>query len=64
MKPGYKTTEFYAMLAGIVVTLLVTTGVIGESDSSTWQGLLAELLPALGGIVAYIWSRTQVKRAN
>ena len=63
-KPGFKTTEFYAMLAGVIVSLLLSANVIGENDSATWQALLAELLPAVGGIVMYIWSRTQVKRGN
>ena len=52
------------MLAGVIVSLLLSANVIGENDSATWQALLAELLPAVGGIVMYIWSRTQVKRSN
>lgn len=64
IKPGIKTTEFYAMLAGVIVSLLLSANVIGDNDSATWQALLSELLPAVGGIVMYIWSRTQVKRSS
>jgi len=61
VKTGYKTSEFYAMLAGVIVSVLLAANLIGENEGGTWQALLAELLPAVGGIVMYIWSRTKVK---
>lgn len=63
IKPGIKTSEFYAMLAGVIVSILLQANIIGESEAQTWQTLIAELLPAIGGIVMYIWSRTKVKVA-
>ena len=61
VKPGFKTTEFYAMAAGIIVTLMLASNVIGESEQADWQAMVVEMLPGAGGIIMYIWSRTKVK---
>lgn len=60
LKPGYKTTEFYITLAGLVLGLLVGNGVLSEENSNVIMQILALLIPALLP-VAYTLARTWLK---
>lgn len=68
MKPGYRTTEFAAVLASLVVTVLVLLDVVNRGDEAHLRDALGEILMAVGTllsnaaiIVAYIRSRTELK---
>lgn len=71
MKPGYRTTEFATVLASLVVTVLVLLGVVNDGDKAPLRDALGEIVMALGTllsnaaiIVAYIRSRTELKRGT
>lgn len=68
LKPGYRTTEFAAVLASLVVTILVLAGVINAEDEARWRETVLQMVLAIGTllsnaaiIVAYIRSRTALK---
>ena len=68
LKPGIKTTEFYATLALLVGALLVAFDVIQPAEQENVQAMLAELLTALAAffsaahvVARYIHGRTQLK---
>ena len=70
-KAGYRTTEFAAVLASLVVTILALAGVINADEEEGLHGALVEIVLALGSllsnaaiIVAYIRSRTVLKGAG
>ncbi len=60
-KPGYKTTEFYAMIANTILSVLAAVGIISHAEVTELNALVTPLITAVLGIVAYIWSRTSVK---
>jgi hypothetical protein len=69
MKAGYRTTEFSTVLASLAVTVLVLLGVVDGRDEAPLREALVEIVLALGSllsnaaiIVAYIRSRTELKR--
>lgn len=69
MKAGYRTTEFAALVASLVVTILVLSGVMNAEEEAAVHGALVEIVLALGSlltntavVVAYIRSRTELKR--
>lgn len=70
-KAGYRTTEFATVLASLVVTVLVLAGVVDAGDEARLQDALVEIVLAIGSllsnaaiIVAYIRSRTELKRGQ
>jgi uncharacterized membrane protein len=69
MKPGYRTTEFVAMGAALVVAGLVAAGVLAPEEKEGATAVLSEaamaavaLWGALRAVVAYIEGRTALKR--
>lgn len=69
MKAGYRTTEFATVLASLLVTVLVLAGLVDGGDEARLQDALVQIVLALGSllsnaaiIVAYIRSRTALKR--
>ena len=67
-KPGIKTSEFYATLAVLIVSLLVAFGVVDPSDEDTLAAAATDLLMALAALIAaaqvvakYIHGRTTLK---
>lgn len=62
-KPGYLTTEFYAMIANTILSILVTFNILDKASAENIYTLIVPLITALLGIVAYTYSRTVVKRA-
>lgn len=71
VKPGYKTTEFYIVIIGSVLSIAVAAGVLSGQEAqeitiasteviNALTALAGALAPILG-TVAYIWSRTRVK---
>jgi hypothetical protein len=68
MKPGYRTTEFVAMAAGLVVAALVAAGVLAPEEKEGATAVLSEaavavvaLWGALRAVVSYIEGRTALK---
>lgn len=71
MKAGYRTTEFAAVLASLVVTVLVLAGVVNAEEEAEVHDALVQIVLAVGSllsnaaiIVAYIRSRTMLKTGN
>ena len=65
VKPGYKTSEFIATMVGSIVSLMVMAGVIEPTSASEIQELTIQIVSgivALGVLVSYILSRTEVKK--
>ncbi len=69
MQPGVKTSEFMALVAAKLVSLLIVAGVISASQQDQWQTNVANALVGiiaiwqiLAGVRAYIESRTGQKR--
>ena len=67
-KPGIKTSEFYATIAVLVVSLLVAIGVVDPGDEETLAAAATDLLLALAALIAaaqvvarYIHGRTTLK---
>lgn len=67
-KPGYRTTEFYATLAALLVAALVAFGLVAKEDAGTITAALTDAITALVSlavaarvVVEYIRNRTAVK---
>lgn len=58
-KPGYKTTEFYFVLAALVVGMLIASGAVAEA--STWGKAIAFVASALTAM-GYTFVRGSVKK--
>lgn len=61
MIKGYKTSEFWLMLAAQLVAFLIGAGVFAET--STWGKALAVVASILGAI-GYTAARSSVKKAD
>ena len=61
MKPGIKTSELWITVAAQIVALLQVYGVLGDVEASAWLQLVTALI-AVVPMVAYIWSRTELKK--
>uniref|UniRef100_A0A6M3KTB0 Uncharacterized protein n=1 Tax=viral metagenome TaxID=1070528 RepID=A0A6M3KTB0_9ZZZZ len=64
LKPGYKTTEFWTVMANAVFMALVSFGLIEQASADALLALIVTLIAAVLPMVLYIWSRTQVKAAG
>ena len=64
MKQGYKTTEFWLTILGLIAGALVATGVLTENEGVTLQEAVVGLVMAILPIWQYIQSRTAVKVAS
>ncbi len=69
-KPGYKTSEFWATLAGQLLTLLALAGLIAPGDLGSLQDAVGKCITAAAlfltnawVVVSYIRSRTQLKQS-
>lgn len=67
-KPGYRTTEFYATLAALLVAALVAFGLVAKEDAGTITTALADAIAAIVSlavaarvVVEYIRNRTALK---
>lgn len=67
-KPGYRTTEFYATLAALLVAALVAFGVVAQDDAPGLEAALADAIAAIVSlavaarvVVEYIRNRTALK---
>lgn len=58
---GLGTTEFWAMISGLLAGTSVKTGALGTG--SVWETIAGLALDAIS-IGFYIWSRTRVKATN
>lgn len=58
VKPGYKTSEFYFVLAAVVVGMLIASGAI--SETSSWGKAIAFVATALTAM-GYTFVRGSVK---
>ena len=68
VKPGIKTTEFYATLAALLVALAITFGLVDPADEQPLTAALADVLTAVASLLAaahvvarYIHGRTALK---
>ncbi len=64
-KPGYKTTEFWAMILMGCFGLLLVTGVITNTQSNTWllyANNIAGSIMTCVSVVSYIFSRGKAKQ--
>lgn len=61
VKPGYLTTEFWAMLINLLLNALVAAGVLRSADVEPLGALLVPLVVAAAGVVAYVIGRSYVK---
>ena len=68
LKPGIKSSEFYATLAVMIVALLVIFGVVDPAEEQELAAALTDLLAALAALVSaahvvarYIQGRTTLK---
>lgn len=57
-KPGFKTSEFWLMVAASILGILMASGVIVEG--SIWYQIVGGAIAVLSGL-GYTWSRTRVK---
>jgi len=67
MQPGLKTSEFYVTLGSMIASLLVMSGLIAPEKTGEVQEVIVQAiggLVALGTVVAYIYSRTTLKRTE
>lgn len=65
MKSGLKTSEFYVTLVSTVVSLLVMAGVVEPAYQNELTDLVVQAVGgvvALGSVIAYLLSRTELKR--
>lgn len=70
LKPGYKTTELYTTILGVVAMVLVAMGVISQADADTVIGALIAIATAIGTIYGitlqvreYVYGRNAQKMA-
>jgi hypothetical protein len=64
IKPGWKTTEFWAMICSAFFGILILFGVITNFESNTMLAYInniAGCVMTIGGVVSYIWSRGKAK---
>lgn len=64
VKPGYKTTEFWTVIANAAFMVLVSFGLIEQESADALLALIVTLIAAVVPMAIYIWSRAQVKTAN
>lgn len=60
-KPGHTTTEFWATILNLLLQTAVSLGLITQTDSESLSPLILTAIAAILPLIAYIWSRTQVK---
>lgn len=66
-KPGIKTTEFWMTLLAQIMPILIIVGAIPEAEADTVSKSIAAVVAgiiSLVSLVAYIWGRTEVKKAE
>lgn len=64
MKPGIKTTEFWMTLVTTILMVLAAFGIVGQEEATEIKDLAGPLVASVLPVVAYVWSRTQVKKAS
>lgn len=65
MKPGIQTTEFWMTLVPQIATILVVVGVLPSEDVDGVTKMIAGVIAgivSLVSLVAYVWSRVQLKK--
>lgn len=64
VKPGYKTTEFWAMIVSAFLGVLILFGVITNFESNSMLAYINNIsgsLLTVSSVVSYIWSRGKAK---
>jgi len=67
IKPGWKTTEFWAMILSAGFGLLILFGVITNFESNTMLAYINNIsgsVMTISGVVSYIFSRGKAKNNN
>ena len=67
IKPGWKTTEFWAMICSAFFGLLILFGVITKFESNTMLAYINNIsgsVMTIAGVVSYIFSRGKAKTNN
>ena len=65
VKPGWKTTEFWAMIISAGFGLMLVFGVLTNTQSNTMLAYINNIsggIMTAGGIITYIWSRGKAKK--
>lgn len=63
-KPGWKTTEFWAMIISAFFGVLILTGVMTNTDSNNMLAYVNNIMGCgvtISSVVAYIFSRGKAK---
>lgn len=55
LKPGWKTSELYATIIGVIAMVLVALGVISQADADTLAGAVLEIAAAIGTITGIVY---------
>jgi hypothetical protein len=64
IKPGYKTTEFWAMIVSAFLGILIVFGFITNFESNTMLAYINNIsggLLTVSSVISYIWSRGKAK---
>ena len=67
VKPGWKTTEFWAMVGSAFFGILIVTGVISNTDSNTMLAYVNNIMGSgvtIVSVTAYIFSRGKTKNPS
>ena len=67
IKPGWKTTEFWAMIVSAFFGLLILFGVITNFESNTMLAYINNIsgsVMTIAGVVSYILARGKAKNNN
>jgi hypothetical protein len=63
MKPGYTTTEFFLTVLSLLLSALMSFGVLTNDEANQWYDLVAPVVTATVPLVIYIWTRAKLKVA-
>jgi len=67
VKPGWKTTEFWAMICSAFFGLMILFGVITNFESNSMLAYINNIsgsVMTIAGVVSYIFSRGRAKNNN
>lgn len=63
-KPGYTTTEFFLTALSLLLSALMSFGILTNDEATQWYDLIAPVITATIPLAVYIWSRAKLKAAT